>query len=145
MSSRIDDGHPTYITFSAEPSQGMLIWEKTVTPPGLDGGGPNDTTTMRNTKWRTNAPKKLISLAEGSFVVAYDPEAFEVLLNLLNVNNQVKITFPNGDTYEFWGWLNTFVPGECVEGEQPTATCSIFPSNQNASLVETDPVYTAAA
>jgi len=143
--SRIDDGHPTYIDFENAPSQGLLIWEKEVTPPGLDGGGPNDTTTMRNVSWRTRAPKHLISLTAGSFTAAYDPEAFEILLDQLNVNQLITVTFPNGDTYAFYGWLNNFTPNTVVEGEQPTATCSIEPSNQNASGVETDPVYTAAS
>lgn len=144
--SRIDDGHPTTIEFSASQSgEPLLFWEKEVTPPGLQGGGPNDTTTMRNIKWRTKSPKKLISLSPGSFTASYDPAVMEQVLDLLNVNNQITVTYPNGDTYTFWGWLDEFTPNACVEGEQPTATCTIEPSNTNASGVETDPVYQEAA
>jgi len=142
--ARIDDGHPTTIDFANAPSTGLLVWEKEVTPPGLNGGGPNDTTTMRNTTWRTMAPKKLISLTQGSFVAAYDPEAFSILLDQLNVNQLITVTFPDGSTYDFWGWMNEFTPNACTEGEQPTANVTIEPSNQNAAGVETAPVLTGA-
>jgi hypothetical protein len=144
--SRIDDGHPTTISFGSTPSgETLLFWEKEVTPPGLSGGGPNPTTTMRNTTWRTNAPKKLISLSAGSFLASYDAEAFDQVLAMINVNTQITVTFADGATYVFWGWLDEFTPGASVEGEQPTATVTIEPSNQNASLVETAPVLTPAA
>ena len=143
--ARIDDGHPTSIAFGSTPSgETLLFWEKEVTPPGLNGGGRNDITTMRNSVWRTNAPKKLISLTAGSFVASYDPEAFEQVLSMLNVNTQITVTFPDTGTYTFWGWLNEFTPGAATEGEQPTATVSIEPSNQNDSGVETAPVLVAA-
>ena len=143
--SRIDDGHSTTISFGSTPSgETLLFWEKEVTPPGMSGGGPNDTTTMRNTLWRTMAPKKLITLTSGSFVASYDPGVFEQILAMLNVNTQIEVTYPNGDKYTFWGWLDEFTPNACVEGEQPTANVSIEPSNQNASGVETAPVYAAA-
>ncbi len=48
---RIDDGHPTKMTFAEDAS--ISLWEKAVTPPGVEGGGENDTTTMHNSIWRT--------------------------------------------------------------------------------------------
>ena len=141
-SGRIDDGHSTKVSFSADAS--VALWEKTVTPPGIDGGGENDTTTMHNTTWRTRAPKKLKTLTEMSFSAAYDPAVFDEILAMSNVNQQITITFPDGDTMVFWGWINTFEPGEIQEGEQPEADVTIIPSNQNASCVETAPVYTTS-
>lgn len=143
MTTRIRDGHPTYIEFVSTP--GLKIWEITVTPPGLDGGGENDTTTMRNVLWRTRQPKHLITLTEFSFVAAYDPAVYPQLLSALNVNQKFRVYFPDGDTYEFWGWLNEFKPNEVSEGAQPDANCTIIPSNQNNSFVETAPVHTLAA
>jgi hypothetical protein len=55
------------------------------------------------------------------------------------------VYFPDGDQYEFWGWLNEFKPNEHTEGSQPDASCTIIPSNQNNSLVEVAPVHTLAA
>jgi hypothetical protein len=142
---RIDDGHPTTIDFAALASGTTpLWWEKEVTPPGIEGGGENDTTTMRNSIWRTKSPKVLKTLVGGSFVASYDPAVLDQMLTLINVNNLITVTYPNGDTEAFWGWLDSFVPNPCVEGEQPTANCTIIPSNQNDSGVETAPVYAAA-
>ena len=142
MTQRLDDGYQTLISFAADPT--VLFYEKTVTPPGVDGGGEVDTTTMLNTTWRTRNPKALISLSNASMRVAYDPETYPEIVALVNVNNLITVTFPDGDTLAFWGWLNTFVPGEHVEGEQPEAEIEIIPSNQNASGVETAPVHTPA-
>jgi hypothetical protein len=142
MTNRLDDGYQTLVSFNIDPT--VLFYEKTVTPPGIDGGGETDTTTMLNTTWRTRNPKALITLANASMVVAYDPATYPEIVALVNVNNLITVTFPDGDTLAFWGWLDSFTPGEHVEGEQPTAEITIVPSNQNASGTETAPVHTPA-
>jgi hypothetical protein len=137
----LNDGFSTTIDFG----QGAVLVEKTSTPPGLTGGGEIDTTTMANTTWRTRYPKALVTLSEASITAAYDPSALTTLLSLLNVNASITVTFPDTSTLVFWGWLDEFTPGEAAEGEQPTAECTIIPSNVNASGVETAPVFTAAS
>lgn len=139
---RIDDGFSTIISFAENTS--VKFWEKEVTPPGMSGGGPNDTTTMRNTAWRTMAPKKLKTLTPVTLSAAYDPAVYDEVLAMVNVNQLITITFADGSTLAFWGWLDAFTPGAIVEGEQPVAEVSIQPSNQNGSLVETAPVFTEA-
>lgn len=139
--ARIDDGFATLVEFAEDSN--VQFWEKEVTPPGMDGGGENDTSTMRNTTWRTRAPKSLVTLTEGSMTAAYDPVVYDEILAMLNVNQQITITFPDDSTLVFWGWINEFTPNAAVEGEQPTAEVTIIPSNQNTSGVETPPVYTA--
>ena len=139
--ARMDDGFATLISF-AEDSD-VQMWEKEITPPGVEGGGENDTTTMQNTNWRTKAPKKLKSLTESSLTVAYDPAVFDEIVAMVNTNQQITITFPDDSTLVFWGWIDGFTPNPIVEGEQPTALVKIIPSNQNASLVETAPVHAA--
>ena len=142
---RIDDGHPTKITFSKDGSgSGITFWEKSVTPPGVDGGGENDTTTMHNVKYRTRSPKKLITMTAMSMVCAYDPVVYEDIMDSINVNQQITVEFPDGSTVTFWGWLNSFVPGDVAEGEQPTATVEIIPSNQNDDGAEMGPTYAEA-
>ena len=140
--ARIDDGFATLIEF-AEDSD-VQMWEKEVTPPGVSGGGENDTSTMRNTTWRTKSPKGLMSLSEASLVVAYDPAVYNEIITMLNVNQQITITFADGSTLVFWGWIDEFTPGAAAEGSQPTATVKIIPSNQNGSGIETAPQYSAA-
>lgn len=139
---RIDDGFSTTISFADFPT--VKFWEKEVTPPGVDGGGPNDTTTMRNLNLRTMAPKKLKTMTEMTFTAAYDPEALQDCFTMVNVNQILEITFPDGSKWQFWGWLDKMVPDAITEGSQPTATVTVQPSNQNASGVETDPIFTAA-
>jgi len=139
---RLDDGHSTTIEFGTNDS--VLFWEKEVTPPGVEGGGANDTTTMLNETYRTKSPKKLISLTDMSLVVAYDPAVYDDIISMINVNQLVTVTFPADDTLAFYGWLDTFTPNAVVEGEQPTANITIIPSNQeSASGTETAPVYSA--
>ncbi len=140
--SRIRDGFPTTISFADFPTVDFL--EISVTPGGIEGGGANDTTTMRNLIWRTMQPKKLKTLSEGSFTAAYKSEVFDTIVAMINHLQILTVTFPDGSTYAFWGWLDNFSPNELVEGEQPTAEVTFIPSNQDTSFVEVDPIYTAA-
>lgn len=139
----IDDGHPTRVTFSASSSAALLFYEREVTPPGVSAGGENDTTTMRNTQWRTKAPKQLFSLTPMTEVAKYDPAIYDEMVSMIGVNQQVTITFPDESTLVFWGWVDEFTPNALTEGTMGTANVTIIPSNQNASQVETAPVYTA--
>jgi len=140
----LTDGHQTLITFDALGSGvTLLLKETTVTPPGIDSGGENDTTTMRNETWRTKQPKKLKTLTDGSCTFQYDPGIYDQILDIIGVNGLVTVTFSDESTLEFYGWLNNFTPGECVEGAMPTATGTIICSNQTDAGVETAPVYAA--
>lgn len=139
--TKIDDGHPTTISFANFPN--VAFWEKTVTPPGGDGGGPNDTTTMRNLVWRTRAPKLLKTLTACSGTAAYDPVVYDDIPDMINVNQLITVLFPNGDSVAFYGWLNELRFNEIREGEQPTLNFTIEPSNQDASGAEVGPTYTS--
>jgi len=136
--ARLDDGHPTKLSFSSYPN--VKLWEKEVTPPGIEGGGANDTTTMHNTTWRTRAPKKLKTLSDASGTYAYDPECYNDLNAMINVNQQITITFSDNSAITFWGWIDQFTPQRITEGSQPTAEVTIIPSNQNDAGVEVGPV-----
>lgn len=139
--SRIDDGHSTRISFSASASAATDLFEKSVTPPSVEGGGENDTTTMLNSVYRTKSPKSLITLGDAQAEVAYDPAVYNEIVGMINVNQQITITFPDAHTLVFWGWIDSFSPNPIVEGQQATAAIVIKCSNQNDSGVETAPVY----
>ena len=141
--SKLTDGYQTLISFASDPT--VLFYEKTVTPPGFDAGGEIDQTIMANTALRTSMPKALLSVSNSSLTVAYDPACYDEVKALAGVNNLITVTFPDGSTLVYWGWLNTFTPSELQEGEQPTAEMEIITSNLNDSDVETGPVYAAAA
>lgn len=136
--SVLTDGFKTTISLTGA---GVTFFEKEVTPPDIDGGGPNDTTTMRNTTWRTKQPKKLKTLGKFSAKVAYDPAFYSTTVAQINVNQLITVTWPDGHSLSFWGWLNKFAPDPLKEGEQPTASIELECSNQNNSGVEIAPVY----
>lgn len=139
--SYLNDGYQTLISFSANPT--VHLKEKETTPPGIDGGDEVDTTTMRNTTWRTRQPRNLKTLTESSIVVSYDPVCYNELNAMINVNQEITVTFPDGSSVVFWGWLRTFTPNSNTEGDQPTANCGITPSNQDNNGVEVGPTYNA--
>lgn len=138
----MEDGFSTIITFSENST--IAFYEKTVTPPGISGGGSNDVTTMRNTAWRTFAPKKLKTLTDVSAEVAYDPAVYSSVVTMCNINQSITVTFPDGDTLVFYGWLDEFTPNANEEGSQPTANITIIMSNRDETGQEVGPTYTAA-
>ena len=140
--SKLTDGFSTRINFAASGAS-LSMEETEVTPPGISGGGENDTTTMANTTWRTKYPKSLKTLSNSSFTAAYDPADLNTLVAAVNVNQEIVITFPDQSTWTFWGWLDEFTPNALVEGEMPTASCTIIPSNMDGSNDEIAPAYSA--
>lgn len=136
---RLDDGHATIITFANAPT--VKLFEKDVTPPGMTAGGAIDTTTMRNTEWRTNAPKKLKTLTAVTATVAFATDAIPVMFAQIGVLQPINIMYPDHAQLDFWGWLDEFTPGAFTEGEQPTATITVQPSNRDAGGAESAPVY----
>jgi hypothetical protein len=138
--TRMDDGFSTLITLENIPS--VKMWEKEVTPPGITSGGPIDTTTMRSTAWRTSSPRKLKSLTAVAATVAFATAAVPDIMAQVGVLQRITLSFPDGATLMFWGWLEEFKPGNFKEGDQPTASISVQPSNHDSAGAEAAPVYT---
>lgn len=139
----LEDGFATIVSFAANPT--VKFYEKTITPPGMDGMGPIDVTTMRNTLYRTAAPKKLKKLTAMTMSVSYDDQVFSAteVWAMMQVNQLITITFPDGHTFAFWGFLDKFQPQELgVQEDQPMATVTIEPTMRNGSGVETAGVWT---
>lgn len=141
---KLDDGYQTLVTIGTDAT--ASFWEKTVNPPGLDGGDAIDTTTMHNTTYRTFAPRQLITMTEMSCKGAYDPNVYTTFLSLINVETTITVTFPDGSTLAFYGFLRNFEPDELSEGTQPEATFTIQPTNQDPTTgVEEAAVFTNVA
>ena len=140
------DGFNTTLTF---PGTGTTLIEKTITPPGGDAGGPIDFTGMRNSRYRTMAPKSLITLTPLSGKFKWDPAFYNTAIANLGVNQASTLNFPTiqggvavtAHTLVFWGWLNTFKPEEMDEGKLPLADIEVQPSNINGSYAEVAPVF----
>lgn len=137
----LTDGHPTTVSFALNTS--IKLKEVSVTPPGIDGRGPNNTTTMRNSTWTTQQPKKLKTMTDFSFVAQYDPIVYTQALAMLNQVQEITVTFSDTSTIKVQGWLNAVQPQDHVEGAMPTMTVSVCVSNQNSSGVETGPTIAA--
>ena len=138
---KLGDGYQTLITIAADTD--ISFWEKTVTPPGVDGGDTIDQTTMHNTFWRTSRARSLALLTEMTTVAAYDPDVYDEVIAILNDETTITITFPDGSTLAFFGYLRVFQPNEVSEGEQPEATITIQPTNIDpVNNVEAGPVMT---
>lgn len=141
---KLDDGYRCLIALAADLD--VSFWEKTVQPPGVDGGDSIEQTTMHNDDWRTMSARALKTLTESSATVAYDPNVYNNILALINVETTVTIHFPDGSTLAFYGYLQKFEPSELQEGEQPEASITIVPTNFDpAAKVEAAPVLTSVA
>ena len=140
---RLEDGYRTLVTFASIPT--ASLWEISITPPGLDGGEAIDTTTMHNDTYRTRASRALKTLTTFTMTAAYDPNYYNQLLGLINYNDTVTVTFPDGSTLAFFGFLQSIEPGELVEGTMPTATVTVTPTNTDQTGAEQSPVLTSVA
>jgi hypothetical protein len=138
----LKDGYQTLIAFAADPD--VSFWEITVQPPGIEGGDPIDQTTMHNIDYRTMCPASLKTLTPVNVTASYDPDVLNQIESLINLNGSITIHFPDGSTTDFFGFLQTFEPGDNTENERPEATLTIVPSNWDpVNNVEAGPVTTS--
>jgi len=140
--TKLLDGFSSTIEL-AELSE-TVFWEIEVTPPGWSGGGAIDNTTMHNETYRTASPKSLKTLSDMNVEVAYGGGTIDEIKSQINQLQTIKVTFPDGDTWEFEGWLDEFTPGALTEGGMPTATLTLIAANQDSDGAEVAPSYTAA-
>lgn len=140
----LDDGYRTTIAFARDPN--INFWEKTVQPPGIDGGDAIDTTTMHNDTWRTMRARALKTLTTASCKVAYDPAVFSEISELINQEGAITIHLPDLSTISFFGYLKSFQPAELQEGTQPEATVEIICTNWDPTNdVEAGPAISSVA
>lgn len=141
--TRMDDGFSTLIALTGDPD--ISFWEKTVKPPGIDGGDAIETTTMHNVDWRSMAPRALKTLTDSDLTVAYDPAVYDQIVLQINVNQLITVHFPDGSELDFWGFLRVFEPQDNEEGSQPEATINLTPTNIDAAGDEIAPNYKGPA
>lgn len=138
---KMPDGWQTLIACSKRPA--IQLWEISIKPPGVDGGDPVETTTMHNTVWRTRDRRHLKTLTESTFKAAYDPESWTDILYMINNPDSWTVIYPENSKLAFYGVMTKFEPDELKEGEMPTATVTITPTNWDyVNYVEAAPVFT---
>lgn len=131
---------------TCEANTTISFWEKTVDLPGLDGGPVIDQTTQFNSRVRTKWPRTLIDVTPITLPdAAYDPNLYNQILSIINTNTVWTARLADGSTIAFWGTLNAFKPAPVREGEQPTCSLTITPTNMDNSYTEQVPVVTSVA
>ena len=145
----LTDGQGTTIEFSIDTT--LYFFPKNLTPSGWDGGGPNDVTLLSNTKYMTMMPKTLKTITALSGEAAYSTQGLKTdgsigsFAAMVNRNQQVTVTYPDGAQFTFWGYLDKLTPNQIVGGQQPTLTFTIQPTMWDSDLCqEADPNYAAA-
>ncbi len=125
------EGAPTLISLTGS---GVTFAEIEVTPPGVDGGGGNDTTTLADTL-RTMYPKKTKTITKPTLKVAYDPLVYRTIMTSVNIIQLIIVTFPDARKLSFYGWLDVFKPEAMRHGERPVAEIEIVVSNQDMNCI----------
>jgi hypothetical protein len=76
--------------------------------------------------------------------VEWNPSLYTSILALINKKDTFTILFPDGSTLAFYAFLRLFEPGDLSEGNKPTATITLTPTNADpVTGAEEAPVYTA--
>lgn len=102
-------------------NQGISVYEKNVTPGGVEGGDPIDITTNDNTSQRSFAPPRLTSPTPTNLEVTYDETDLAALEAAVDQSDTIRIEWPDDTTRAKVGWLRSVTPNQATEGEQPTA------------------------
>mgnify|MGYP001221696046 FL=1 len=136
----LKDGFGIAITFAGH-NFSLVLDPTSITPPGVEGGDPIDTTTHSNIAYRTKHPRSLKEITDASMTVVYDPGAWTSIVAAINDNTLITFTFPDASSLAVYGYLKSFTPNEYVEGEQATAECVIVVTNDSEGT-ETGPAHT---
>lgn len=139
------DGYRSLITFATDPD--IELWEKgPIGAPGIDGGEAIETTTHHNDTYRTMASRALRTLTEFTFEFGYDPTIYTAGEALINYETTITRSYPDGSTLAFYGYLRMIEFADLQEGEVPTGTCTVTPTNFDpVNKVEAGPVMTSVA
>lgn len=139
---RLLDGFSSVVGMELYP--GIALYERTVAPPGMDGGEAIETMTMWNVDFRTVAPRKLITMTPTKFTAAYDPVCYLDIFAAINVAQGITVWFPDGSSVDFFGFLQKFEPKDMEEGRMPEADVTFVPTMTDpADGTEAGGVYNA--
>lgn len=139
------NGFPIVIVFAAAPD--VPFWEVKITPPGMDGGDPINTTTQHNVEWRTMAMRILKTLTNSKITANWNPSTYSAVKDLINKETTITIIFPTNPrrSIAFFGGLKSAEPQEFDEQstEPPTIEMEIVAINcdpDDPNRVEQGPV-----
>lgn len=144
----LKDGYQTL--FTAAVIVAKMYKVISLTPPALDGRGSIDQTNMESEITTQKSAKSLIDVGNFNITIAYDSKNYDFtdvnsFAFWLNINGLMTLTFPDGTSVNFWGYINAFRPGENSEGNRPTAVLEIIVTNENNADVQILPDWNPAA
>lgn len=137
--TRLDNGYQALFSISSNIT--IEIYEKTITPPAIDGGDPIMTDTMLNEVYITKAPQCLQEWDDVTVVAAYDPAVLSELQAVLNVIQAMTIYYPDGTALTFWGFVRRIESSPLQKNTQPEITLTVVIANWDPNnCVEAGPV-----
>lgn len=120
-------GYRCLVTLSLDSD--IAFWEKTVKPPGADGGDLIMTSTQHNATYNTFAPQALVTLTPMELTVAWVSASYAQVMAVINLEGSITVTFPSGNSpVNFFGVLNKFEPSALEPTNQPEASITITPT-----------------
>lgn len=142
----LENGYQALITNSLDPD--LSIWEIETGSAGIEGGEPIDTTTQHNSVYRTRAPRALKSYEPFDVKFGYEAgvqkSQIEGLINTRRSGATACViteTMPDGTTLCYYGYFQKVTFDPKVEGELPTGTLTVVPTNWDPiNRVEAGPV-----
>lgn len=139
----LENGYRVTMGFSLNPS--IAFWEKTVDPPGYDGGDEIEITTQHNNDFETKAPRALLSVTNGKATVAWNPLMYTAAQARSLINKKGAITWwlPDGSSVSMWAYLKSWVPKTMENGKQPEADIEVVVTNKNPSTGAEEGPYEA--
>jgi len=111
----------------------------------LTGFEKLDISCLSNSTWKTGISQTLKDCPDLSFTVNFSPALWGSVVAQINVNQQITVNFPDAlglGSINFYGFLNTFTPGEASVGSVWSASGSVSVTNWTGSE-ESGPVYNA--
>lgn len=103
-------------------NQGLVFYEKSVQPSGVEGGDPINITTNDNTAYESQAPRTLRMRMQSQSVVTYDSTDKAAYEAAVDQSDSIRIDYPDDTTELYVGWLRSFIPDSAENGSQPQAT-----------------------
>lgn len=142
--SMLADGYQSLVTCLLDPD--ISLWEKEVTPPGIEADDFQEVSNQQSVRWRMKAPRHLLTLSDLTFTAHYDPGVYTQIRAIAGINTTWTVLFPDSDTIAFYGALKSFMPAGLADGTIPEATVVVTPTNMDPSdCSEEGFVYTAGA
>lgn len=141
---KMKEGFSIKHTFAADTD--ISIWERVVAMPSVDGGEAIDHSDQHNTAWEPVRPRVLKKQQPYTVKGLYDPDLYNQIIALINVETTCTQTLPDGSTLASFGYLQKAEFDPLEKGKEPEVTLTIVPTMWDpTNRVEAGPVLTSVS